>query len=167
MLHRPRNNRRAGALRAGAMALEAALVQPVMLFLLLALVVGGMGVFRYQQVACQVREAARYAAVRGSDWQKNTGQASPTQDEIYQQAVAPFLSGMDAQGLTFQVLWIDQSTGLAVPWDKARKDPQTLTKTGDYVTNTVRVTVTYQFSPAIFFLGSIQLTSTSEFPMAS
>jgi Flp pilus assembly protein TadG len=149
------------------MAVEAALVQPVMLFLLLALVVGGMGVFRYQQVVCQAREAGRWAAVRGSDWQKNTGQASPTQDQIYQQAVAPFLSGMDAKSLSFQVFWVDQKTGTAVPWDKARKDPQSLTKTGDYVTNTVRVIVTYQFSPEVFFLSSIQLSSTSEFPMSS
>lgn len=151
--------------RTGALAVEAALVHPVMLFLLLAIVVGGMGVFRYQQVAGQAHEAGRWASVRGSDFHKNTGQKSPTKDQIFQQAVVPLLAGMDANSLSMQVVWVNQNTGQALDWDKAPKDPQTLTKTGDYVTNTVRVTVTYRFSPALFFLGSIQLTSTSELPM--
>jgi Flp pilus assembly protein TadG len=151
--------------RTGAMAVEAAVVHPVMLFLLLGLVVGGMGVFRYQQVAGQAREAGRWASVRGSDFQKNTGQKSPTQQQIFQQAVVPYLAGMDLSSLSIQVLWVNQSTGQATDWDASSKDPQTLTKTGDYVTNTVRVTITYKFSPAIYFLGSIQLTSTSELPM--
>jgi Flp pilus assembly protein TadG len=151
--------------RKGAVAVEAALVHPVMLFMLLGLVVGGMGVFRYQQVAGQAREAARWAAVRGSDFHKETGQLSPTQDQILQEAVVPMLAGMDPKSVTCQVSWVNQYTGQVVAWDKASKDPQTLTKSGDYVTNSVRVTITYQYSPDVFFLGSIQLTSTSEFPM--
>jgi len=151
--------------RPGAMALEAAVVYPVMLVVVLGLIVGGMGVFRYQQVACHAREASRWAAVRGSDYQKETGNNSPTQDEIFQQAVVPMLSGMDQKSVTCQVFWIDQDSGTVTAWDKASKDPQTLTKSGDYVTNTVRVTITYQFSPQIFLLESLQMTSTSEFPM--
>ena len=151
--------------RTAALAVEAALVHPVMLFLLLKLVVGGMGVFRYQQVAGQAREAGRYAAVRGSDFQKNTGLTSPTQAQILQQAIVPLLAGMDVKSLSMQVLWVNQSTGQTIAWDQSPKDPQTLTNTGDYVTNTVRVTITYQFSPAVFFMNSIQLTSTSELPM--
>jgi Flp pilus assembly protein TadG len=151
--------------RTGALAVEAALVHPVMLFLLLAIVVGGMGVFRFQQVAGLAREAGRWASVRGSDFQKNTKQTSPTQDQILQQAVVPLLAGMDVNSLSIQVLWVNQSTGQAIAWDQSSKDPQTLTKTGDYVTNTVRVTITYQFTPAIFILNSLQLTSTSELPM--
>jgi Flp pilus assembly protein TadG len=152
--------------RSGVMAVEAALVQPVMLLILLSLIVGGMGVFRYQQVACQAREAARWAAVRGSDWARTTHQPAPTQDQIMQEAMVPFAAGMDTKSLTLEAFWIDQATGKAVAWDQASKDPQTLTATGDYVTNKVRVTVTYRFSPEIFLLGSIQLRSTCEFPMS-
>ena len=161
MLMRPRITRRTGAL-----AVEAAFVHPLMLFIMLAMIVGGTGVFRYQQVACQAREAARWAAVHGSDWEKNTDQPSPTQDDIRKQAVAPLTAGMDPTSLSVKVEWLNQATGAATDWDKAaRKDPQSLTKTGDYLTNSVRVTVTYQFSPKIFFLGSMQLQSTCEHPM--
>jgi Flp pilus assembly protein TadG len=152
--------------RRGAMAVEAAVVHPVMMFLLLSLIVGGMGVFRYQQVAGQAREAARWAAVRGSDWEKATDDTCPTQNDIMQKAVAPLAAGMDLKSLAVQVYWIDEATGQVVAWDKAPKDPLSLTKSGDYVTNKVRVSVTYQFSPQIFFVGSLQLKSVCEFPMA-
>ena len=39
-------------------------------------------------------------------------------------------------------------------------------KNKESVTNTVRVTVTYQYSPRVFVLGSMQLKSVCEFPMA-
>jgi Flp pilus assembly protein TadG len=152
--------------RSGAIAVEAAIVQPVMLFIMLGLIIGGMGVFRYQQVACQACEAARWACVRGSDWQKNTGQTSPTEAQILQQAVVPLAAGMDTKSLALQVLWVDGSTGQTVAWDLARKDPQTLAKTGDYVSNKVRVTITYQFAPGVMGLAALQLSSTCEFPMA-
>jgi Flp pilus assembly protein TadG len=152
--------------RTGAMAVEAALVHPVMMFIMLSLIVGGVAVFRYQQVAGQAREAARWASVRGADWRKETGQPCPTQDEIRQQAVLPLAAGMDPKSLSLEALWIDQGTGTTVDWDLAPKKPHSFTMSGSYVTNRVRVTVTYQFSPRIFFLGSIQMKSTCEYPMA-
>ena len=42
--------------RRAALAVETAIVLPVMVFLLLMLIVGGIGVFRYQQVACLARD---------------------------------------------------------------------------------------------------------------
>jgi Flp pilus assembly protein TadG len=152
--------------RIGALAVEAAIVHPVMLFLMLAIFVGGTGVFRYQQVACQAREAARYAAVHGSDWHRQTDQSSPTQNDILNNVVTPLAAGMDKQSLSLKIFWIDAVTGNSEDWDTARKDPQSLTKTNDYVTNKVRVTVTYQYSPAIYFFGSLTFTSTSEYPMS-
>jgi Flp pilus assembly protein TadG len=160
------NAKRQAVIRRGALAVEAAVVYPVMIFLLLGMIAGGMAVFRYQQGAGQAREAARWAAVRGSDWQKATDQASPTQAEILQKAVAPLAAGMDLKSLVVQVSWVDAATGQIVAWDQAPKDPLSLTKTGDYATNKVRVSVTYQFSPDVFFFGSLQLNSVCEFPMA-
>jgi Flp pilus assembly protein TadG len=142
------------------MAVEAAVVYPVVLFVFLALILGGVGVFRYEQVACQAREAARWASVRGSDWQQETKQDSPTQQQILQQAVLPLAAGMDPAKITIKVQWIDQATGTAVDWDKAGKDVRSPTASKDYVTNTVRVTITYEWSPAMF------LTSTCEVPMS-
>jgi uncharacterized membrane protein len=154
------------ALRRAAMAVEAAVVFPVVVFLFLALVLGGVGVLRYQQVACQAREAARWACVRGVSWAQETNQTSPTKQQILQQAVLPMAAGMDPTNLSIQVFWVNQSTGAAVDWDSAGKDVMSLNAANSPVTNTVRVTITYQFSPGLLLLGPINLQSTSEIPMS-
>src|SRR5258708_22649685 len=56
--------------RSGAHLVECALVFPLVFFLILALVVGGMGVYRYQQVCYLAREAARYDSVHGGQYQQ-------------------------------------------------------------------------------------------------
>src|SRR5262245_31584464 len=150
--------------RRGALALEAAIVYPVFLLLMLGIVVGGMGVFRYQQVSCQAREAARWASVRGGDYQKETDLASPSQDDILTQAVLPMAAGMDPSAITIQVQWVDQATGQAYDWDSATKYVRSVTASNSYITNTVRVTITYQWSPNLIF-GTLTLKSTCEVPM--
>ena len=57
--------------RPATAAVEAALVFPLVFFLLLALVVGAMGVFRYQEVATLAREAARYASTHGRQYRQD------------------------------------------------------------------------------------------------
>src|SRR5207248_6751306 len=84
--------------RRGAVTVETAIVLPVLCLLVFGLIVGGMGVSRYQLVAFLSREAARYAAVRGADWQRETGQASPTQQQITDTVVAPLAVSMDPAG---------------------------------------------------------------------
>jgi Flp pilus assembly protein TadG len=161
MLHKPvKLSRRA------AMMVEAAVVYPVVLFLFLTLILGGMAVFRYQLVACQARDGARWASVRGADWAAATNQNSPTKQQILDQAVLPLGAGMDPNKLALQVQWVDQATGTAVDWDSAGKDVLSMTAAGKAVTNTVRVTVTYQFGPNLFLVGAITLTSTCEIPMS-
>jgi len=64
--------------RRGASAVEAAIVYPVALFFVLGLVVGAMGVFRYQETAALAREAARYASVHGASYAQATGQSAAT-----------------------------------------------------------------------------------------
>jgi Flp pilus assembly protein TadG len=156
-------NRRPG--RPGAAAVETAFVLPVFLFLLLGIVAGGMGVFRYQQVACLAREAARRASVCGADYQKETNQTSPTQAQIIQQAVTPLAVGMDPASLNVTVQWVSQATNTAQSWDTARKDVKSINSQGEYVTNSVCVTVTYTWSPGLF-LGPVTLTSVSQVPMS-
>ncbi len=151
--------------RSGAYAVEAAIVIPVMIFLLLGLLLGGMGVFHYQQVACQAREAARYACVRGADFRRDTKQASPTQEAIFEQAVLPFAASMDTTQLTLSVEWIDEGSGAAYAWDSASKTIKSITPLGEYVTNMVRVTVTYVWSPGMF-ISPVTITSVSELPMS-
>ena len=161
MIHRYGRSR-----RRGAVVVESAVVYPLLFLLLFGLIVGGLGVFRYQQVACQAREAARWASVRGSNWAKQTGNTSPTAAQIAQQAVAPLTAGMDPTKLTVQVQLVNLVAGTVTDWDPATKAVVTLNNAGASVTNRVRVTVTYRWSPEFFFVGSLNLKSVSEIPMA-
>jgi len=151
--------------RRGAVVVETALVIPVLLVLMIGLIVCGFGVFRYQQVAGLAREGARWASVRGGDYQKDAAQSPPTEQQIAAQAVIPFAVGMDPSNLTVQVQWVDRGSGTVWDWDAAPKDVRSITATGEYVTNTVRVTVTYQWTPGAFW-NPMALQSVTEMPMS-
>jgi len=129
------------------------------------LIIGGMGVFRYQQVACLAREAARYAAVHGSGWHKETGQTCPTSSAI-QNAVLPLAVGMDQNNLAMQVQWVGQVSGTVQNWDSVSKHPLSVNTSNQGVVNRLRVTVTYQWTPQLYLVGSINLQSTCEIPMS-
>src|SRR6516162_8818995 len=116
MVLRPRMPRRRGAL-----ILESAVVYPLLFVVLFGLIVGGLGVFRYQQVACQAREAARWTSVRGSNWPKRTGTACPTVAQITSAAVLPMSAGMDPQKLSVQVQLVDLVNGTTTDWDASNK----------------------------------------------
>ena len=73
---------------------------------------------------------------------------------------------MNLSSVTAQVQWVDQSTGTATPWDTSGQYVHSLDQNGEYVTNTVRVTVIYSWSGGLWFLNNLSLRSTSEVPMA-
>jgi Flp pilus assembly protein TadG len=161
MIHRSLRKRRA------ALTVECAVVLPVMLFLLLMLLIGGIGVFRYQQVALLAREGTRWASVRGSSWALDTKQTSPTQQDILQNAVLPLAVGMDGSKITIQAEWINGQTGAATAWDSSSKNPISVAKSNQGVTNRIRVTVTYEWVPGVLLPGSVFMTSVSEVPMSN
>jgi len=153
-------------LRRGAVAVEAAMVYPVLMFLMLTLVIGAVGVFHYQQVAAQAREAARWSAVRGSDWSKETDLPSPTRDQIVQQTVMPLAASMDQANLSVRIDWINGADGTAIDWDTAPRSRFSQNAANQFVANRVRVTVTYQWLPQWLGIGPVRLHSVSEIPMA-
>jgi hypothetical protein len=136
-----------------------------MLLLLFGLIVGGLGVLRYQQVACQAREAARWASVRGGDCQKDTKSAATTQQQIFDAAVAPLAAGMDPSALSIHVQWVDGVSGQTSDWDASSRAPTGKTVDGTAVSNRLRVTVSYQWSPEVLLFGPITLSSTAEVPL--
>lgn len=151
--------------RPGAVAVETAVVLPLLLFVLLGLIVGGTCVFRYEQVAGQSREAARWASVRGGDYEKDTDRTPPTRQEIFDRVIEPMRCGMDSTALSLRVQWVDKANGEVREWDDAPKDVRSITLDGEYTTNAVRVTVTYRWVDSGFF-GPLTLQSASELPMA-
>lgn len=150
--------------RRGALAVEAAVVYPVLFLLLAGLVVGGLTVFRHQQVALLAREAARHVSVRGAAWARATSSTSPSAASIRSDVVLPLAPGADPADVSVRVEWVDKLTGQAVDWDQSSKEPTTEPTGGGVVTNEVRVTVRYKWSPGLFPSG-LTLTSVAVVPM--
>lgn len=145
------NARRRTDRRRGTAVLEFAAVAPVVFFLVLFIIVGGLGVFRYQEVAVMSQDAARYAATHGAGYRKDAGllpgSSADWTNELVANAVAPWTSGFDPKRLTCTVTWPDVSNQFGVPdnWPGSR----------------VTVTVRYQWWPETVLGGPIYLTSTS------
>jgi hypothetical protein len=94
---RRRRIRRSG--RGGASVVEVAVTAPLTLLLLMGLIVGGLGAFRFQQVAHLAREGAAYASVRGPKFHKRTGQPIANSQDVLENAVLPLASGLDPAAL--------------------------------------------------------------------
>ena len=77
--------KRRGLGRRGVSAVEAAVVYPITILLLLGTVVLGLGVFRYQQLQCLAREGARYASVHGPQYATDSGNAYATNQTVLTQ----------------------------------------------------------------------------------
>jgi Flp pilus assembly protein TadG len=163
---------RRSLVRQGATAVEFAAVCSVVLMLMFALIVGGMGVFRYEEMAHLAREGARYASTHGGQYQldglpKTTGVPAVSSSSDLQAYLLPKVVGLDTTKLTISVSWsapasvvpnnlptyLDTDLTLVPP---AQKTDQ----------NYVTVTVSYQWQPEIFPIGPFTLTSTSTIAMS-
>jgi hypothetical protein len=129
--------------RRGAALVESSIVLSLLLMVCLGLIIGGLGVFRFQEVASLAREAARYASVHGDKYSFVTGNEPATPEDVYNEAILPRLMLLQPEYLTY-----------SVTWNPDKKQDSTVT-----------VTVTYHWVSEAFF-GGINLTSTSTFPMA-
>jgi Flp pilus assembly protein TadG len=139
MLHRHSRYR-----RQGATLVEAAIVYPVFLLLTVGVIVVGLGMFRYNQMASLAREGARWASVRGSQYASDTGNATATSGSSGSIAtyVKSLAAGLDTNSLTVTTSW------------STSNDSSTPGK------NAVSVTVSYPWVPEAYF-GGVTLTSTS------
>jgi Flp pilus assembly protein TadG len=137
--------------RRGTHVVEAAIIYPVTFLILLALVTGAMGIFRYQEVSHLAREAARYASTHGSQFRKDTGLArgTPTdwQSDIVTNAVDPNVVSLDPSKLSVTASWPDVTTMPGTPDNR----------TGSKVT----ITVSYEWMPEFLIGGPVNLSSTS------
>jgi Flp pilus assembly protein TadG len=147
-------------LRRGASMVEAAIVLPILFMLILGTVLMGLGVFRYCQVAGLAREGARYASVHGTEYASAAGKPAATAIDIYNNAIKPQAVGLDPNSLGYSVTWNSSNS-------PTRANPSS-TPAGLPITNTVSVTVTYAWTPSIFNVGNLGLTSscTSVMPMS-
>ena len=148
MLYRPsRHHRR------GTVLVESAIIYSVMLFLLFAIIVGGLGMFRYQAVAHLAREGARYASVHGGKYQQDgwpqRGQApaiSTSQD--LRDYLLPLATLLDSNYLEVSVSWTAPASITPANYPSYLDPDPTLVPPGQkVVTNNVRVRVTVLGTP--------------------
>jgi Flp pilus assembly protein TadG len=153
-----RTPRTSGIHHRGAVAVEAAIILPLLVTLMFGVVVMGMGIYRYQQVAALAREGARYASVHGTQYAADTGNAAATDVDIYNNAILPLAFGLGANRLSYSVTW--NTTNSPTSYNPNSIPP------GAPLNNSVNVTVTYNWIPELYVAGPINLTSTSTMPMS-
>jgi Flp pilus assembly protein TadG len=164
--------------RWGSTAVECAFVYPITFFLIFGLLIGGTGIFRYQQVAHLAREAARFASVHGGQYAQDNAAAIrakelPNVDENYlaTSIVAGGAVALDPSRLTTMVS-VNTTRG-SFAWDNTtatynRWPYSTIIQDNKVipVQNTVSVTVTYSWFPELYLVGPISLQSTAVMPMS-
>lgn len=136
--------------RNGTTTVEFAVICPIVFFLIFGIIIGGLGVFRYQQTAALAREGARWASVHGAQFAEETKQFAATAADVYANAIAPRAVGLDPAQLSYTVTWNRNNMPLRV--DESAQNP---------VGNTVTVTVSYRWIPELYLAGPFTLTSTS------
>lgn len=141
--------------RLGIAATESVVVLPTLIFLILSTVIGGYGVFRYQQLALLAREGSRYASVHGGQYQLETGNPAATAQDIYDNAIVPFATSLDLSQLTYSVTWNANNMPYSVYGDYEKP-----------TNNTVTVTVVYKWFPEAYLIGPLTMSSTSTLPMS-
>src|SRR5690349_21401092 len=97
--------RRTPQRRSGATVVECAVVYPVIFLLVLGLVVGAAGIFRYSELASLSREAARYASVHGALYASEMKVTAPTPANIYNSVVLPRAEGFDTSQLNYSITY--------------------------------------------------------------
>lgn len=142
--------------RHGTTMVEFGIVFPVIFLLLLGLVIGASGMFRYQETAHLARTAARYAATHGTQWAKDTGNTAPTPTDIYNNVIVPNSVMLDQSRISYSITYNTSNQ----PAHETIVNNQVVP-----VTNLVTVTVTYLWIPEAF-LGGITISSTSVMPMS-
>jgi hypothetical protein len=167
--------------RHGTTVLECAVILPVTFLLLLGLIIGAMGIFRYQEVASLARAGARYASTHGNQYRKDanlpvgTAGSSPQSSngffwytanplsangsdtswtgDIYDQAIRPNLVALSPNQISCQF-----------GWPPVVNQPD---KPDNWPGSRVSVTVSYSWLPELYFIGPIKLTSTSTLPITN
>ena len=128
--------RNSSRLRRGATAVEFALVSPVLFMTLIGLVVLGLGIFRYNQVAALAHAGARWASVHGKNYDsRNHRSSAVTSTDLYNEVIKTRAVGFDPSKLTYNLTWSADR-------------------------RTVAVTVNYRWLAEAYF-GEVMLTSTS------
>lgn len=167
MFTRPRSRR-----RKGTTVVEFAVVAPVVFICIFAQIAGGMGVFRYLEVARLAREGARYASTHGGKYlqegiAEKTGVPAICNSSDLRSYLAKKTVLLDPDKLEITVTWTAPSgyTPANMP-SYVDTNPNLVPPGQSVISNNVIVTVKYHWSPEYFKIGPFTMTSTSNMPMS-
>lgn len=150
-------------IRKAATVVECAVVLPVTFFLLFALVIGGIGIFRYEEVSTLAREGARYASTHGYQWRKDAGlplgTASDWKADIIANGIMPRIVALDTTQLNFP-----NTEPNGTLWPDVINQPG---KPDNWPGSQVTVQVTYTWFPELYLVGPITFTATSSMPITN
>jgi Flp pilus assembly protein TadG len=142
--------------RKGSALVETAVVYPVLFLLVLGIIMLGISVFRYQQVAHAAREGARWAAVHGAKYAEETGNTAATPEDVFTNAILPQMAKVPASTLTYSVTW-DQNNKQSYTY--LYTNPTTGETSIRSRQNTVSVTVRYTWDTGFFGVIPVQSTT--------
>jgi Flp pilus assembly protein TadG len=154
---------------------EAAVILPITCLLTIGMIIGALGIYRYQEVAHLAREGARYAATHGGRYQQDglpasTGVPAITDSNSLLSYLTQETSALDPNYLTVAISWetMDSSgTRATAPGNYPTYVDTTTQIPGQVVKqNYAVVTVTYTWFPEAFLVGPITLRSTAKMPMS-
>jgi Flp pilus assembly protein TadG len=142
--------------RKGSALVETAVVYPVLFLLVLGIIMLGISVFRYQQVAHAAREGARWAAVHGAKYAEETGNTAATPEDVFTNSILPQMAKVPASTLTYSVTW-DQNNKQSYTY--LYTNPTTGETSIRSRQNTVSVTVRYTWDTGFFGVIPVQSTT--------
>ena len=132
--------------RRGVSILEAAVVYPVTMLLLIGTTVLGLGVFRFNELQALAREGARYASVHGPNYAAAQNSSYATSDAVLTY-VESLSAGLQTNNLSCSVIWNPNPPTTATP-------------------STVTVQLTYSWLPEAYFqYQPVTMTAVSTMPV--
>jgi Flp pilus assembly protein TadG len=158
--------------RRGATLVESAFILPAALFLVFGLVIGGTGIFRYQEVAHLAREGARYASTHGGWYAQDgipskTGVSAVSSSTDLSNYLVPQTVMLDPTQLQVSVTWTGANVVTPANYPAYEDANPNLVPPGQtIIRNNVIVTVSYQWMPYLYLVGPITLTSTAQMAMS-
>lgn len=164
--------RNPAARRPGSSLVEFAVVASVTFVFIFGILIGGAGVFRYQEVAHLAREGARYASTHGGKYAQDgipakTGVPAVSSSSDLRTYLLTKAVMLDPSKLDVKVSWSAPSTVTPPNYPTYVDTNPNLVPPGQKtITNQVTVTVTYQWVPEAYLGGPITLTSTSTMLMS-
>jgi hypothetical protein len=136
---------------------EAAFVLPIALFIMIALIVGALGVFRYQETAYLAREGARYLSTHGANFRKDAGWSVGTP--------ALWTSDMMTNCINKEAVILDPAQlTVTVSWPPVAALPA---QSDNWPGSKVKVTVQYNWLPETTKFPAATFTSVAEQPITN